>query len=495
VNVPSSRPARIRRAVRRASAAAGGLGLAVLGLVGGGLAGAGPALAAAQAAPALTASATTVASGATVTFSYSTPSKTLSTSNWIGIYSAGQTPGDVASTSWQNAPNASGTVTFSTTRLSGAGSYDVYFLYNNAYQVLAGPLHLTVTGKTPAPAPRFTGSFGGTGAGRLAAPYGVAAGADAAVWVADRSGNRVEEFGPGGRLVRAFGSSGPDPLEHPEGVAIGPDGSIWVSDTGHGRLVEFSPDGREEAVFGSSGSGKGQLDQPEGLAIGPLGSVYVADQGNSRVEKFGIGGRFLSSIPVARPAGVAITGTGNLWVTSPSPPHGTVQEFGPDGTLLADDTSTPGGSGAPSYPAGIAVGPDGHIYVTQPDFGIVTVLNPDGSFFTKFGRQDTARARQSLRRPEGIAVGPDGTVWVADSGNGRIAEYAPARHDAAAPSPIKTDGNRFVVALLIMALFLLVALAVGFLVRRPWRGRKAGKPGPPAPLAGGPGGPAGLPGQ
>jgi sugar lactone lactonase YvrE len=479
VNVPASRPARIRRAARRLSAAAC-LGLAVLGLAGGALAGAGPALAAGPDAPALTAPAATVAGGATITFRYSTPANTLSTSNWIGIYSAGQTPGNVAATSWQNAPNANGTVTFAASSLSGAGSYDVYYLYNNAYRVLAGPVSLTVTGGTPVPAPRFAGSLGAAGNGRLADPYAVAAGAGGTVWVADRAGNRVEKFSPAGRLVRVFGGSGPVALEHPEGITIGPDGSIWVSDTGHDRLVEFSPHGREKAVFGLPGSGKGQLDQPEGLAVGPMGGVYVADHGNNRVEKFGIGGGFLSSIPVASPAGVAVSGTGNLWVTSPSRHGGTVQEFAPDGSQLADASSAQAGPSALADPAGIAVGPDGHIYVTQPDYDTVTVLNPNGSFFTKFGQGAAAAAAgalQDLRLPEGIAVGTDGTVWVADSGNGRIAEYAPTEHAAAAASPVSTGNNKFELALLIMAVLLLGALAVSLLIRRPWRSRKAVKAG------------------
>jgi sugar lactone lactonase YvrE len=477
VNVPAPRPARLRRTARRVSAAAACLGLAVLGLAGAGLATAGPAAAATPAVPALTASAATVASGSAVTIHYSTPPATLGTSNWIGVYSAGQTPGNVAATAWQYALNANGTVRFAAASLSGTGSYDVYYLYNNGYRVLAGPVSLTVTGDSPAPAPRFTGSFGGTGPGALAAPSGVAAGAGGTVWVADRGASRVEEFSQAGRLVRVFGGSGPGALEHPRGIAIGPDGSIWVSDTGHDRVVEFSPDGREEGIFGSAGSGPGQLDQPEGLAVGPLGGVYVADHGNNRVEKFGIGGAFLSSIPVAAPAGVAITGTGNLWVTSPGPAGGAVKEFGPDGSQLVADNSAQAGFRSLSDPAGIAVGPDGHIYVTQPGHGIVTVLNPNGSFFTQFGPQGAAGAAAGLRSPEGIAVAADGTVWVADSGTGRIAEYAPAEHAVATAAPVVTGNNRFELALLIMALLLLVALAVSFLARWPRRGRKTAAAG------------------
>ncbi|MBF9072092.1 alkaline phosphatase family protein [Streptacidiphilus fuscans] len=92
----------------------------------------------------LTTSTPTVSNGSSVTFQYSTPSSSVSSTNWIGIYPAGVTPGSQSSLTWQYAPNASGSLTFSTSSLSGAGSYDVYYLANDGYTALAGPVRLTV---------------------------------------------------------------------------------------------------------------------------------------------------------------------------------------------------------------------------------------------------------------------------------------------------------------------------------------------------------------
>jgi hypothetical protein len=89
-------------------------------------------------------SAGTVTKGSDFTASYSTPAATFSTTNWVGLYLPGQTPGDVASTLWQYAPDVRGSLTFSTSSLA-AGYYDVYYLYNDGYSILAGPLDLTVT--------------------------------------------------------------------------------------------------------------------------------------------------------------------------------------------------------------------------------------------------------------------------------------------------------------------------------------------------------------
>lgn len=53
-------------------------------------------------------------------------------------------PGAQSSLTWAYAPNQSGAATFSTGKLNGAGGYDVYYLANDGYSVLAGPFRLTV---------------------------------------------------------------------------------------------------------------------------------------------------------------------------------------------------------------------------------------------------------------------------------------------------------------------------------------------------------------
>ncbi len=106
--------------------------------------------------PALSTATTTVTAGSTVTFSYSAPSGQLSTSNWVGWYAAGNTPGNEASTIWKytqtgtttlptsgSTPVASGTVSFSTAGLA-PGEYTVYLLYDDGYTVIGSPVTITV---------------------------------------------------------------------------------------------------------------------------------------------------------------------------------------------------------------------------------------------------------------------------------------------------------------------------------------------------------------
>ncbi|WP_051943859.1 alkaline phosphatase family protein [Streptacidiphilus rugosus] len=94
--------------------------------------------------PTLTGNQAAVANGGNVTLRYSVPAAQAGAKNWVGIYPAGVLPGQKSSLTWSYAPNASGALTFSTSKLSGAGTYNAYFLANDGYSVLAGPFPLTV---------------------------------------------------------------------------------------------------------------------------------------------------------------------------------------------------------------------------------------------------------------------------------------------------------------------------------------------------------------
>ena len=82
----------------------------------------------------------------TITVSYSTTQ--ASSTNWIGLYRDGSgQPGAVPSVKWVDAPGASGSVTLSTSGLS-PGGYLAYYLYNDGYTQLTGPMHFWVTDGT-----------------------------------------------------------------------------------------------------------------------------------------------------------------------------------------------------------------------------------------------------------------------------------------------------------------------------------------------------------
>jgi len=80
--------------------------------------------------------------GSSVTFSYSTQDSLETSTNWIGIYPAGDIPDQVGSTQWQYTAGPGGSVTF--TGLA-AGTYYAYYLYDDGYTALAGPVSFSVS--------------------------------------------------------------------------------------------------------------------------------------------------------------------------------------------------------------------------------------------------------------------------------------------------------------------------------------------------------------
>ena len=427
----------------------------------------------------LSSTVTSVPNAQSITFSYSVPTSGVTSTNWVGIYEPGQTPGVVASTTYQYTPNASGTVTFSTSSLDGVGNYVAYFFYDNGYQIIAGPVSFSVTPGTLAPAPVYQRAIG---AHQLAGPFGVAVNAGGDVWATDTARNRLTEFNAAGRPLRTIGAG--LGLNHPEGLAVGATGNLWVADTGNDRIVELSPTGRRVAGFGSKGSGNAQLDQPVAVAVSTSGAtVYVADQNNNRIEEFTTAGGYVGSIAVPTPAGVALDGSGHIWVSSPSYAAGNqVYQFSPTGTQLLSFGSTQASYGALGNTGGIAVGSDGKVYVAQSDYNVISVFGSDGTFETEFGLQsDTADAAENLAAPEGLAVTASGDVLVADTGNDRLVEFSPASGSAAAAlvppaSASRAPGLPLIFGLSLAALLLAAAAAWGLLAFRRRSGRRTPSP-------------------
>jgi hypothetical protein len=81
--------------------------------------------------------------GTALNFAYNAPTSDTSSRNWVGFYPHGVLPGTQGSTTWQYTPNGSGSVSFDTSALS-VGTYDVYYLYNDGYDILSGPVTVTV---------------------------------------------------------------------------------------------------------------------------------------------------------------------------------------------------------------------------------------------------------------------------------------------------------------------------------------------------------------
>jgi RHS repeat-associated protein len=183
----------------------------------------------------------------------------------------------------------------------------------------------------------------GTGAGQMADPVAVGLDPSGDIWVADRTGQRIEEFNKEGTFVKAVGwgvNKGESKLEtctstckegkagpgegqfnEPTGIVY-TEGYLHIVDAGNDRLEKFSTAGEYVGHAASAGSGDGQLSHPQGITAGAGGNMYVADAGNDRIEEFNPYGTFVAAFGSAgsgsgqfnEPAGLAITANEELFV-------------------------------------------------------------------------------------------------------------------------------------------------------------------------------------
>ncbi len=277
----------------------------------------------------------------------------------------------------------------------------------------------------------------------LCFPAAVAVDSSGNLYVVDQGNNRVLEynspfttdtqpdlvFGQAGSFTSTAcnkgGTISAATLCNPTGVAVDSAGDVYISDSANSRTLEYdlplATDVVADRVFGQSGSfstgvcnqggiSADSLCNPAAVALDPSGNLYVQDNGNFRVLEynnpltnatadlvFGQGNNFntatnpCASVPsagvVCSPAGLAVDGAGNLYVSDSS--FSRVQEF-------SDPAST--GMTSPNAVFG------------QPNFNSSQCNNGGVS-------------ASSVCLPAGVATDDSGDLFLADSGNQRVLEY------------------------------------------------------------------------
>jgi DNA-binding beta-propeller fold protein YncE len=268
----------------------------------------------------------------------------------------------------------------------------------------------------------YAQTFGGAAPqpGLFDEPTGVSVDATS-IYVADSVNQRMQRFdaAPGGLDFQlAFGHRGwgadLSGLNWPRDIAI--DGSsVWVADTKNGRLLEFDPSGVPTGrTFGSLGGGIGQFNRIG--AIVPFGtSLIVADTANNRVQRWDVSTPtptlIWSTTGVAgpqaltlEPSDILVADTGNKRLVRLDPATGA-----PIGSPL--------GVGILHSPEGVAVDGTGDIWVSDRSFNRLVELAPDGTLIQTFGTLGAAHGQ--FDQPEHLAV-LDGRLYVCDSYNDRI---------------------------------------------------------------------------
>ena len=92
-----------------------------------------------------------------------------------------------------------------------------------------------------------------------------------------------------GHNILTFGESGSEPgqLFHPTNLAVDADGAVYVADTSNFRIQQFAADGQLIRVIGTQGSRPGTFSRPKGIALDRDEHIYIVDAAFQNIQVLG----------------------------------------------------------------------------------------------------------------------------------------------------------------------------------------------------------------
>jgi hypothetical protein len=164
-------------------------------------------------------------------------------------------------------------------------------------------------------------------------------------------------------------------------------------------------------VVKSIGSG---FDHPGGVAVDGTGNLFVADTNNSAVKELTAASGFAAVESVGSgftlPAGVAVDVNGNVFVADPG--AGLVQEVPADGGSVKTIAS------GFVTPQSVALDPFGNAFVADAGTGSLIKILAAG------GYQNVTTVASSFADPGGVAIDGSSDAFIGDSGNNAVKEVA-----------------------------------------------------------------------
>jgi len=328
----------------------------------------------------------------------------------------------------------------------------------------------------------FSGDGGPASAAELGYTSGIAVDTEGNLFIADTGNLRIRKVTSTGMIstVAGTGEFGVDDdggrpaaiarFISPSGVAVDASGNLFIADCR--RVRKITPGGLIGTVagtatgcnseFGSFGGDGGpatsaQLGDTWDVAVDGKGNLFIADSGNNRIRRvtadgvintvagrtgetrFGGDGGPATDAYLSYPYGVAVDGTGNLFIADHL--NGRIRKVTPAGII-----STVAGLGIPRFsgdggpaifgeiylPQDTEVDAAGNLFIADTGNRRIRKVTPAGIISTVagtggigFSRDGGPATTATLQDPLGLALDKNGNLFIAETGCHRIRKVTP----------------------------------------------------------------------
>jgi len=321
------------------------------------------------------------------------------------------------------------------------------------------------------------------------------------LYIADRGNHRVRRLDRAGVITTVAGTgaagysgdNGPATsadLNLPTGLAVDRAGNLYIADQRNNRVRRVDSNGiittfvgTGSPAFGGDGgpAASASLNSPAAVALDDAGNVYIADYLNDRVRMVtaqsgristiagngqhgdldpGRDGVPATSVRLGWPSGLAVAGTGNLYL---SDHHnnvvrvvdlrsGLIRRIAGTGQHSDDNPTGDGGAATAAplgFPMGLVLDASGDVYVADMHNNAIrriasplsqtpVISTPAGTGFHGFSGDGAPGWHASLDYPTGLALDANLNLWIADWHNQRIRRAAAS---ASPPGPVIFPGG------------------------------------------------------
>jgi DNA-binding beta-propeller fold protein YncE len=220
-------------------------------------------------------------------------------------------------------------------------------------------------------------------------------------------------------------------IVHPVDIEVTPDGSVvYVSDFAQGIIHVYDLAKEEARYLG----GSEPFARPFGLALDSSGNLYVAEQDLQQIRVLSPTGetlRFFRSDRLIRPVDIALDeANGRLYVADGS--HQNSQEhyvrvFDLEGNYLGEVGKGRGSAeGYLLFPTYLAVDDAGNLFVADTMNSRVSVFDSEGRFLRTVGARGDGFGL--FDKPKGVALDSFGNLYVVDSSWSNVQIFGPEGH-------------------------------------------------------------------